>query len=58
MVFHLINVIFPLKYNVDRSDVIACYVMHSPKSILQENGLQNKPFTKKHSPRKRTPPRT
>ena len=27
MVFHLINVIFPLKYNVDRSDVIACYVM-------------------------------
>ena len=26
----------------------------SPKSILQENGLQNKPFTKKHSPWKRS----
>ena len=24
----------------------------SPKNILHENGLQNKPFTKEHSPRK------
>ena len=24
----------------------------SPKSILHENGLQNKPFTKEHAPRK------